>query len=360
MELLKLLKGAVEQQASDIFVLASLPLSYKLNGIIVPQEEEKVTPLISRSIIEEIYETAGRSMDRLVNTGDDDFSLAISGLSRFRVSTYKQRGSYAAVIRLVSFEIPDYKKLKIPESVMSVADKTKGLVLVTGPAGGGKSTTLACIIDRINASRNGHIITLEEPLEFLHKNKKSVVSQREIETDTENYVTALRACLRQSPDVILVGEMRDYETIKTAMTAAETGHLVISTLHTVGAANTIDRIIDVFPPNQQQQIRIQLAQLLQSVISQQLIPTISGELVPAFEVMNLNSAIRNMIRESKVHQMDSIIGTSVAEGMFSMDSSIYDLFDKGIISDMNALKFALNADMMRKKIDAKKGKKGKQ
>ena len=198
MDLITLLRGAVEKQASDIFVLASLPLSYKLNGIIVAQEEEKVTPQISRAIIEEIYETAGRPMDRLLKTGDDDFSLAISGLSRFRVSTYKQRGSLAAVIRLVSFEIPNYEELGIPESVMSVADKTKGLVLVTGPAGGGKSTTLACIIDRINATRNGHIITLEEPLEYLHKNKKSVISQREIETDTENYVTALRACLRQS------------------------------------------------------------------------------------------------------------------------------------------------------------------
>ena len=263
MDLMTLLRGAVDEQASDIFVLASLPLSYKLNGVIVPREEEKVTPASAEVLIKEIYEHAGRSMKRLLETGDDDFSLAVSGLSRFRVSTYKQRGSLAAVIRLVSFDIPDYKELSIPESVMAVADKTKGLVLVTGPAGGGKSTTLACIIDKINSTRNGHIITLEEPLEYLHRNKKSVISQREIETDTENYVTALRACLRQSPDVILVGEMRDYETIKTAMTAAETGHLVISTLHTVGATNTIDRIIDVFPPNQQQQIRVQLAQLLQ-------------------------------------------------------------------------------------------------
>lgn len=354
MELLTLLKGAVEKQASDIFVLASLPLSYKLNGIIVPQEDERVTPASASELIEKIYEQAGRPMDRLLETGDDDFSLAISGLSRFRVSTYKQRGSLAAVIRLVSFDIPDPAALSIPDSVMAVAEKTKGLVLVTGPAGGGKSTTLACIIDRINSTRNGHIITLEEPLEYLHRNKKSVISQREIETDTENYVTALRACLRQSPDVILVGEMRDYETIKTAMTAAETGHLVISTLHTVGATNTIDRIIDVFPPNQQQQIRVQLAQLLQSVISQQLIPTTDGALVPAFEVMNLNSAIRNMIRESKVHQIDSVIGTSAAEGMIAMDTSIFDLYEKGIISELNALKFASNADMLKKKIDHKK------
>ena len=354
MELLTLLRGAVEQQASDIFVLASLPLSYKLNGIIVPQDEERMTPQTTRALIEEIYDTAGRPMDHLLASGDDDFSLAISGLSRFRVSTYKQRGSLAAVIRLVSFDIPDYKDLGIPDSVMSIAEKTKGLVLVTGPAGGGKSTTLACIIDRINKTRNGHIITLEEPLEYLHRNDKCVISQREIGSDSVDYVAALRACLRQAPDVILVGEMRDYETIKTAMTAAETGHLVISTLHTVGAANTIDRVIDVFPPNQQQQIRVQLAQLLQCVVSQQLIPTVDGALVPAFEVMNLNSAIRNMIRESKVHQIDSIIATSAAEGMVAMDSSIFDLYDKGIISEMNAIKFASNADLLKKKMQMKK------
>ncbi len=354
MDLLTLLRGAVEQQASDIFVLASLPLSYKLNGIIVPQEEERMTPQTTRALIEEIYDTAGRPMDHLLASGDDDFSLAISGLSRFRVSTYKQRGSLAAVIRLVSFDIPDYKDLGIPDSVMSIAEKTKGLVLVTGPAGGGKSTTLACIIDRINKTRNGHIITLEEPLEYLHRNDKCVISQREIGSDSADYVAALRACLRQAPDVILVGEMRDYETIKTAMTAAETGHLVISTLHTVGAANTIDRVIDVFPPNQQQQIRVQLAQLLQCVVSQQLIPTVDGALVPAFEVMNLNSAIRNMIRESKVHQIDSIIATSAAEGMVAMDSSIFDLYDNGIISEMNAIKFASNADLLKKKMQMKK------
>lgn len=357
MDLLTILRGAVEQQASDIFVITALPVSYKVRGIIAPAAPEESEPLKfgeARALVEEMYSTAGRSMDKLVKTGDDDFSLAVSGLSRFRVSTYKQRGSFAAVIRLVSFDIPDYKSLNIPESVMSIADRTKGLVLVTGPAGGGKSTTLACIIDRINSTRNGHIITLEEPLEYLHRNKKCVISQREIGSDSEDYVSALRACLRQAPDVILVGEMRDYETIKTAMTAAETGHLVISTLHTVGASNTIDRVIDVFPPNQQQQIRVQLAQLLQCVVSQQLIPTENGTLIPAFEVMNLNSAIRNMIRESKVHQIDTIIATSAAEGMVSMDTSIYDLYERGIISEMNALKFALNADLLKKKIQIKR------
>jgi len=233
----------------------------------------------------------------------------------------------------------------------------KGLVLVTGSAGNGKSTTLACIIDRINKTRGGHIITLEEPIEFLYRNEKSIVSQREVELDTLDYVTALRACLRQAPDVILLGEMRDYETIKTAMTAAETGHLVISTLHTLGAVNTVDRIIDIFPPNQQQQIRVQLAMLLKSVISQQLVPTEDGGVVPVFEVMHVNNAIRNMIRESKAHQIDSVIGTSASEGMTSMDNSLLDLYKRGTISEDTALRYSLAPELMMRRLESGKIKK---
>lgn len=350
MTFMELLKGAVEQNASDIFIISGLPLSYKLNGTIVQQEKENVLPVSAEEMIREAYKTANRSMDKLRTQGDDDFSISVPGLSRFRVSTYKQRGSLAAVIRVVSFDIPDYHTLNIPDGVIDIAKKTKGLVLVTGPAGGGKSTTLACIIDEINKTRNGHIITLEEPIEFLHKNKMSVISQREVHTDTLGYVEALRACLRQSPDVILVGEMRDFETIKTAMTAAETGHLVISTLHSVGAANTIDRVIDVFPPSQQQQIRVQLSQLLQCVVSQQLIPAVSGELIPAFEIMNCNSAIRNMIRESKVHQIDTAIAASANEGMVTMDASILALFKSGRITKENALKFTENPELLERRM----------
>ena len=254
------------------------------------------------------------------------------------------------MIRIVSFDVPDYKEMSIPENIMNISEKTKGLVLVTGPAGGGKSTTLACIIDRINSTRNSHIITLEEPIEYLHKNKKSVISQREVHADTEGYVPALRASLRQSPDVILVGEMRDFETIKTAMTAAETGHLVISTLHSVGAANTIDRVIDVFPPNQQQQIRVQLSQLLQTVISQQLVPAVDGKLVPAFEIMHCNGAVRNMIRESKIHQIDNAINSFGNEGMISMDAYLLELFKKKIISAETAIRFSFNSDSTERKI----------
>lgn len=345
-----MLKEAVDKQASDIFIVSGLPVSYKLNGLIQPQNNEVILPETSEKLITEAYKLADRAVTKLRSTGDDDFSISVKGLSRFRISAYKQRGSLAAVIRLVSFDVPDYKQMSIPESIMNISEKTKGLVLVTGPAGGGKSTTLACIIDRINSTRNAHIITLEEPIEYLHKNKKSVISQREVHADTEGYVPALRASLRQSPDVILVGEMRDFETIKTAMTAAETGHLVISTLHSVGAANTIDRVIDVFPPNQQQQIRVQLSQLLQTVISQQLVPAVDGKLVPAFEIMHCNGAVRNMIRESKIHQIDNAINSFGNEGMISMDTYLLELFKKKIISAETAVRFSVNSDSIERKI----------
>ena len=349
-DIIKILKLAVDNKAADVFVLANLPITYKINGEIKTFDEERLKSTDTFNLIAEIYKHANRDMEKLEETGDDDFSLSVSGLSRFRVSTYRQRGSYACVIRLVSFDIPDPKKINIPEAVLETADLQKGVIIVTGPAGSGKTTTLACLIDRINKNRRAHIITVEDPLEYLHKNDKAIVSQREIETDTSNYLTALRACLRQSPDVILLGEMRDYETIKTAMTAAETGHLLISTLHTLGSANTIDRIIDVFPSSAQQQIRIQLAQTLKVVISQQLLRKKDGGLIPVFEIMKVNNAIANMIREGKTHQMDSVINTSSREGMTGMDKEIFDLYKQGIIEEDEAVRTALSPEMMKKKL----------
>lgn len=350
MDIDTILKNAVEKKASDIFIVPGIPISYKINGIIQAQDSEKLDPKDTEKLLNEIYKDEGRDITKFKSTGDDDFSVSKRGLSRFRISAYKQRNSLSAVIRLVAFDIPEPKEMSIPDEVMSVANKNKGLVLVTGPAGGGKSTTLACIIDKINKTRNNHIITLEEPIEFLHKNDKSIISQREIHADTEDYVTALRASLRQSPDVILVGEMRDFETIRTAMTAAETGHLIISTLHSVGAANTVDRIIDAFPPNQQQQIRVQLSQLLQTVISQQLIPTVSGKLIPAFEIMHCNNAVRNMIRESKIHQIDNAINSFGDEGMISMDNYLIKLFNNGDITEETAIKYSINPESLKRKI----------
>ena len=301
------LQSATSAGASDIFVVAGLPISYKVNGI-MHTEGERLMPHDTELYIRNIYELAGnRSIERFLETGHDDFSFAIPGLSRFRVSTYKQRGSLAAVIRIIAFELPRPDEIGIPPAVLSLTSMTKGLILVTGPAGSGKSTTLSCLVDQINSTRQDHIITLEDPLEFLHRHKKSIVSQREISTDTDNYLTALRAALRQSPDVILLGEMRDHETIQTAMTAAETGHLVLSSLHTIGAASTISRIIDVFDPSQQHQIAMQLSMVLRAVISQQLVPSIQGGMIPAFEIMIMTPAISNMIRDNKTHQIEGII-----------------------------------------------------
>ncbi|MCI8318165.1 MAG: PilT/PilU family type 4a pilus ATPase [Lachnospiraceae bacterium] len=344
------LQSATSAGASDIFVVAGLPISYKVNGI-MHTEGERLMPHDTELFIRNIYELAGnRSIERFLETGDDDFSFAIPGLSRFRVSTYKQRGSLAAVIRIIAFELPRPDEIGIPPAVLSLTSMTKGLILVTGPAGSGKSTTLSCLVDQINSTRQDHIITLEDPLEFLHRHKKSIVSQREISTDTDNYLTALRAALRQSPDVILLGEMRDHETIQTAMTAAETGHLVLSSLHTIGAASTISRIIDVFDPSQQHQIAMQLSMVLRAVISQQLVPSIQGGMIPAFEIMIMTPAISNMIRDNKTHQIEGIIYTSAKEDMISMDNSLLQLYKAGRISRETALQYSTNAEMLKKKL----------
>ena len=247
-----------------------------------PLDDRRLLPPDTQELISQLYTLAERSMNRYLDRGDDDFSFAITGLARFRVSAYRQRGSLAVVIRVVSFSIPNWEQLNIPAEVMALAEVSHGMILVTGTAGSGKSTTQACIIDRINHNRDCHIITLEDPIEHLHRNDRSIISQREIAIDTEDYLSGLRACLRQAPDVILLGEMRDAETIRTAMTAAETGHTVIATLHTKGTANSIDRIIDAFPAEQQGQIRVQLAAVLHTVVSQQLLPGTAGKQEPAF------------------------------------------------------------------------------
>ena len=345
------LRNAVEQGAADIFLIPGMPLSWKVGGKIIYQSDEKIFPKEIEEMVCEIYALANnRSMDHVVECGDDDFAMALPGVSRFRVNVFRQRGSLAAIIRVITFDLPDFRNLNIPQVVIDISRMTKGFVLVTGPAGSGKSTTLACIIDQINQNQEKHIITLEDPLEFLHRHNKSIVSQREIHVDTDSYVAALRAALRQSPDVILLGEMRDYETINVAMTAAETGHLLFSTLHTIGAANTIDRIIDVFPPNQQHQIAVQLSMVLNAVVSQQLIPTVDGGVAPAFEIMTVTPAIRNMIRDNKIPQIDGILYSSAKPDMISMDNSLLALYKSGKISKEIALTYATNPDMLMRKL----------
>lgn len=349
MTIVELFKQAVEKESSDVFIIAGLPLSFKISGQIVRESETILTPIDTADLIKQIYELANRTKKK-VGLKDDDFSFSISKIGRFRVNVYHQRGSQAAVIRIVGFKLPHYETLHIPKEVMALAELRKGLVLVTGPAGAGKSTTISCMIDHIRKSRNSHIITLEDPIEFIHQHEMSIISQREVGVDTPSYKQGLKSALRQAPDVIFLGEMRDYETIQIAMTAAETGQLVLSTLHTLGAVNTIDRIIDVFPPLQQQQMRIQLSMVLQAIVSQQLIPTISHGQIPVFEVMPVSYAIRNMIREAKLHQLDTHLYAGTQEEVQHMDMAILKLYHEKKISAEQAKLYSVNYEMMCKKV----------
>lgn len=351
MDVQALLKQMVDKGVSDIFIIAGRPLSFKLGNRIQSLNEEILTPALTRECILGIYAlSGGRDADTLLTRGDDDFSFSIPGVSRFRVNTYKQRGSLAAVIRVVAFHLPDPKALHIPDSVLQLADKRRGLLLFTGPSGSGKTTSLACLIDRINATRNAHIITLENPIEYLHSHRQSIISQREISIDTDGYAVALRAALRQSPDVILIGELRDAETISITLTAAETGHLVISTLHTLGTANAIDRLVDAFPASQQNLVRMQLSMVLQSVIFQQLVPARDGGMQSAFEIMHCNSAIRNLIRDGRTHQIPTVIQSGGGEGMVSMDMSLLRLYREGVITAQEAVLHSLAPEAMARQV----------
>ena len=351
LSLTQILSDAISRQVSDIFIIAGFPLSFKVGGAIIPLEDSRLVPEDTEKLLQEAYAlAANRSMAAFRAAGDDDFSFSISGVGRFRVSAYLQRGSGAMVVRAVAFQLPDPTELHIPPAVMKLSRYNRGLVLVTGAAGSGKSTTLSCMIDQMNHTYPYHIITIEDPIEFLYRNDRCVISQREVSHDTESFETALRCALRQSPNVILVGEMRDLETISTAMTAAETGQLVLSTLHTVGAAKTIDRIVDIFPAGRQQQIRVQLSMALQAVVSQQLIPSVDGGLVPAFEIMIVTPAIRSMIRESRIHQINNVIHSGGEQGMITMDSSILELFREKRITRENALLFASDPEAMAKRL----------
>lgn len=349
-EIRDILKTGLEMGGSDIFVIPGSPVSLKRGGEIFGISTERVMPDSSRELLEQIYQLADRDIRGLQEKGDDDFSFSVKGAGRFRCNAYKQRGSLAAVLRIVTFGLPDSRQMHIPEAVMNLYRQKNGMILVTGPAGSGKTTTLACLIDRINQKRSGHIITIEDPIEYIHSHQNCLVSQRELNLDTESYGTALRAALRQTPDVILLGEMRDFETIQTALTAAETGQLLLSTLHTVGAAKTIDRIVDVFPAGQQAQVRVQLSMVLRAVVSQRLLPAVDGSLEPVFEIMIVNPAIQNMIREGKIHQMDNVIYSGGEAGMQTMDSDILRLYNAGRITRETALIYAVSPELLGRKL----------
>lgn len=351
MQILEILQAAMERGSSDVFIIPGSPVYVKAQGQMQPLGEVRVMPPDSEQLIRQLYQKAERGMDLLLKEGDDDFSFSLPGLKgRFRCSAYKQRSSLACVIRVVTFGLPSAEEMQIPATVMDLYSIKNGMILVTGAAGSGKSTTLACLIDRINREKSGHIITLEDPIEYVHSHQKCLVSQREISHDTESYSAALRAALRQTPSVILLGEMRDFETIQTAITAAETGQLLLSTLHTIGAAKTIDRIVDVFPAHQQSQVRIQLSMVLKAVVSQQLLPLKEGGIAPVFEVMRITPAIQNHIRSGQTFQIDNAIYAGEKDGMQTMDGDILRLYRAGRITKEVALAYAVNPQTLAGKL----------
>lgn len=343
MTLEELLKYTLDNGASDLHITVGIPPTIRKNGRLEAVGNTKLLPADTEALVRNML--SDEQWTNYNNIGELDLSFSFQGMGRFRANVYKQRGTYCAAIRMVNLNIPSMEQLGLPDIVGELSKKTKGLILVTGPTGSGKSTTLASIIDSINFDRDCHILTLEDPIEYLHRHNKSIVNQREIGNDTHSYASALRAALREDPDVILVGEMRDIETIAIAVTAAETGHLVLSTLHTIGAANTIDRIIDVFPPHQQQQIKVQLSSVIQGVISQQLIPRKDKPgRVAAIEVMVATPAIRNLIREGKTYQINSQLQTGARFSMQTMDGSLANLYKRGLITQEDALTHAADQD----------------
>lgn len=354
MKLEELLKSMIDRQASDIFVVAGLPLSYKVSGQQYRTDSAPLMPPDTRQLVETIYREAGRDFSYFMNNGnhDEDFSFSINGVGRFRVNVFRQRGSLGAVIRVIPFGLPDPVAMHIPEDVLKLTNFRRGMVLVTGAAGSGKSTTLACMVDRLNHQRTGHIVTMEDPIEYVHHHGSCIVTQREVPTDVSTYAEALRSSLREAPDVLLLGEMRDQETMSTAVTAAEMSQLILSTMHTNSASSTVDRIIDTFPASQQRQLRLQLSLVLRAIITQQLVPAKDGSVVPVFEIMVANTAIRNLIREEKSYQIDSVIASSGDEGMRTMDQSLFGLVKDGTLDRDIALQHAIHGRALEMRLDA--------
>ncbi|MBB1555180.1 type IV pilus twitching motility protein PilT [Candidatus Saccharibacteria bacterium] len=336
-----LLEEVVRKRASDLHLQVGLPPMMRIDGALVPATNQ---PALNEAMVETlVFQILSVEQKQILEKDKEfDFSFSFGDLGRFRVNAFHERGNLAAALRLIPNEMKTVHELGMPSVVNSFADFPRGLVLVTGPTGSGKSTTLAALIDKINSERATHIITIEDPIEFTHRSKRSVVVQREVHYDTYSFGAALRSSLRQDPDVVLIGEMRDLETISAAITIAETGHLVFATLHTNSAAQSIDRMIDVFPPHQQPQIRAQLANILMGICAQRLVPAIGGGRVVAAEVLVANPAVRNIIREGKSHQLDAIIQTSSAQGMQTMDRTLVSLVQSGTVTYDNAREFAVD------------------
>jgi len=331
-----LLKIMIERGASDLHITTGTPPRIRIDGKLIALNDEPLSPSDTKSLCYSILTDAQKH--KFEENSELDLSFGIKGLSRFRANIFMQRGAVAGAFRTIPFTIRTFTELGLPDIVCELTKKPRGLVLVTGPTGSGKSTTLAAMIDKINEERQEHIITIEDPIEYLHQHKKCLINQREVTSDTESFKAALRYILRQDPDVVLIGEMRDLETIEAALTVSETGHLTLATLHTNTAVQTINRIIDVFPAHQQEQVRVQLSFVLEGIISQQLIPRISGGRALAVEILIPNPAIRNLIREDKVHQIYSMMQAGQAKfGMQTMNQSLFELYSKGIISYEDAI-----------------------
>jgi twitching motility protein PilT len=339
----KLLERAHEERASDLHLSFGIPAVYRIDGQLRQLDERIFTSSELEKMARKIIPKD--KFNDFENKGETDFNFALGDICRFRVNAFHQRGEISIAARLIPTKIPSFEQLGMPAVLYDLANKPQGLILVTGPTGSGKSTTLASMIDYINTTSARHIITLEDPIEYLHQHKMSIVNQREIGVDTNSFADGLRASLRQDPEIILVGEMRDLETISTAITAAETGHLVLATLHTSSAATTIDRIIDVFPPHQQSQVRIQLANVLQGVVSQRLFINKNGSgRVAATEILIQTAAVANLIRSEKVHQIQNVIQTSRSLGMHTLEVSIQQLITNGIINYSEAKEFLTEGD----------------
>ena len=346
LDLNKMLQERLERGASDLHITVGVPPMIRRNGALTSLGGSALTSADTRELVYSIL--SGEQRAALEREWEFDFAYSLPGCARFRVNTYFQRNSVGAAFRAIPMQIRSFGELGLPAIVADLALRARGLVLVTGPTGSGKTTTLATIIDHINHNCTDHIITIEDPIEYLHQHGESVVNQREVGADTRSFSAALKYILRQDPDVIMIGEMRDLETVAAALTAAETGHLVFATLHTQDAAQTVDRIIDVFPPHQQQQVRVQLASSLQGVVSQQLLPIRDGSgRTAAVEVLVPTPAVRNLIREGKTHQIPTAIQTGTQHGMTSMDNSLATLYKRGMITLDTALQRAIDVNVLK-------------